>query len=101
MFWSESKGLNASRGPDVGLEFTVQPAPAPDVPPQPPGTNDDVDHPGYDDPQGEMPVDDEDMPPQGQQPEPDLDDDPIELGSGGDSPSVPSGGGVCAGAGTE
>ena len=34
----------------------------------------------YEDPHGDMPVDDEDMPPpQAQQPEPDLDDDPIEL----------------------
>ena len=39
-----------------------------------------------------MPVDDEDMPPpQGQHPEPDLDDDPIE---GGDPPSQPPGGGT-------
>ena len=41
-----------------------------------------------------MPVDDEDMPPpQGQHPEPDLDDDPIE---GGDPPSQPPGGGTQA-----
>eukprot|EP00439_Symbiodinium_sp_Y106_P036676 s8353_g4.t1 len=46
-------------------------------------------------PHGDMPVDDEDMPtPQGQHPEPDLDDDPIELDTGGDPPSQPPGGGA-------
>ena len=55
----------------------------------------DVDYPGYDDPHGDMPVDDEDMPPPtGQQPEPDLDDAPVELHSGGDPPSQPPGGGA-------
>ena len=40
-----------------------------------------------------MPVDDEGMPPQpSQQPEPDLDNDPIELGSGGGPPAPPGGG---------
>ena len=44
----------------------------------------------YEDPHGDMPVDDEDMPPpQAQQPEPDLDDDPIELNTAGDPPSQP------------
>ena len=58
--------------------------------PQPPGANDDVDYPGYEDPHGEMPVDDEEMPPpQSQWPEPDLDHDPIELGSGGNPRGVP------------
>eukprot|EP00439_Symbiodinium_sp_Y106_P015903 s5135_g2.t1 len=42
-----------------------------------------------------MPVDDEDMPPPtSQQPEPDLDYDPIELHNGGDPPSQPPGGGA-------
>ncbi|CAE7860370.1 unnamed protein product [Symbiodinium necroappetens] len=50
---------------------------------------------GYEDPHGDMPVDDEEMPPpQGQQPEPDLDNDPIELGSGSDPPGAPPGGGT-------
>ena len=44
----------------------------------------------YEDPHGDMPVDDEDVPPpQAQQPEPDLDDDPIELNTAGDPPSQP------------
>ena len=82
----------ARRGPDVGLDFTDQPAPAPEVPQQPPN-GDDVDYPGYEDPHGGMPVDDEDMPPpQSQQPEPDLDNEPIELGSGGDPPAPPANG---------
>ena len=71
VFWHETKGSVACTGPDVGLDFTDQPAPAPDMPPQPPAGEDEVDHPGYDDPHGDMPVDDEDMPPpQGQHPEP-------------------------------
>ena len=95
VFWNESKGPVARRGPDVGLDFTDQPAPAPAQPPQPPAAGEDVDYPGYDDPQGDMPVDDEDMPPPtSQQPEPDLDDDPIELHTGGDPPSQPPGGGA-------
>ena len=54
-----------------------------------------MDYPGYDDPHGDMPVDDEDMPPPtSQQPEPDLDDDPVELHTGGDPPSQPPGGGA-------
>ncbi|CAE7517845.1 GIP [Symbiodinium sp. CCMP2456] len=92
VFRNESKGPTVRRGLDVGLDFTDQPAPTPEVLPQPPGAGDDVDYPGYEDLRGEMPVDDEDMPPpQGQQPEPDLDDDPIELGAGGDPPSIPPG----------
>ena len=95
VFWNESKGPVARRGPDVGLDFTDQPAPAPAQPPQPPAAGEDVDYPGYDDPHGDMPVDDEDMPPPtSQQPEPDLDDDPIELHNGGDPPSQPPGGGA-------
>ena len=57
-------------------------------------TGDDLDYPGYDDPHVEMPVDDEDMPPPNSAPEPDLDDDPIELGSGGNPPPRPPGGGT-------
>ena len=76
-----------------GLDFTDQPAPAPEVPQQP-TNDDDGDYPGYEDPRAEMPVDDEDMPPQSQQPEPDLDDGPIELGSGGHPPPAPPGGGT-------
>ena len=73
IFWNESKCPVARRGPDVGLDFTDQPAPAPEQPPQPPAAGEDVDYPGYDDPHGDMPVDDEDMPPPtSQQPEPDL-----------------------------
>ena len=95
VFWNESKGPVARRGPDVGLDFTDQPAPAPEQPPQPPAAGEDVDYPGYDDPHGDMPVDDEDMPPPtSQQPEPDLDDDPVELHTGGDPPSQPPGGGA-------
>ena len=95
VFWNESKGPVARRGPDVGLDFTDQPAPAPAQPPQPPAAGEDVDYPGYDDPRGDMPVDDEDMPPPtSQQPEPDLDTDPIELHNGGDPPSQPPGGGA-------
>ena len=94
-FWNESKGPVARRGPDVGLDFTDQPAPTPALPPQPPTAGEDVDYPGYDDPQGDMPVDDEDMPPPtSQPPEPDLDDDPVELHTGGDPPSQPPGGGA-------
>ncbi|OLP89146.1 Kinesin-like protein Klp59C [Symbiodinium microadriaticum] len=62
--------------------------------PQQPTNDDDGDYPGYEDPRAEMPVDDEDMPPQSQQPEPDLDDGPIELGSGGHPPPAPPGGGT-------
>ncbi|CAE7890770.1 unnamed protein product, partial [Symbiodinium necroappetens] len=63
-----------------------------EVPQQPPN-GDDVDYPGYEDPHGDMPVDDEDMPPpQSQQPEPDLHNEPIELGSGGDPPAPPANG---------
>ena len=36
VLWNESKGSTARPGPDVGLDFTDQPAPAPDMPPQPP-----------------------------------------------------------------
>eukprot|EP00439_Symbiodinium_sp_Y106_P004184 s5891_g1.t1 len=76
-------GSGSKKGPDVGLDFTDQPAPSPHVPQQPPATpGDDLDYPGYDDPHVEMPVDDEDMPPPNSAPEPDLGDDPIELGSG-------------------
>ena len=78
VFWNESKGPVARRGPDVGLNFTDQPAPTPAQPPQPPAAGEHVDYPGYDDPHGDMPVDDEGLPPPtSQQPEPDLDDDPI------------------------
>ena len=73
MFWNEAKGSAARRGPDVGLDFTDQPAPAPELP-QPPANDENGDYPGYEDPHADMPVDDEDMPPQSQQPEPDLDD---------------------------
>ena len=93
VFWNEAKGSAARHGPDVGLDFTDQPAPAPEVP-QPPAHDDDGNYPGYEDPHADMPVDDEDMPPQSQQPEPDLDDDPIELGSGDNPPSGPPGGGT-------
>ena len=93
VFWNEAKGSAARRGPDVGLDFTDQPAPAPEVP-QPPANDDDGHYPGYEDPHADMPVDDEDMPPQSQQPEPDLDDDPIELGSGDNPPPAPPGGGA-------
>ena len=90
VLWNESKGSTARPGPDVGLDFTDQPAPASDMPPQAPAVGNEVDHPGYEDPHGDMPVDDEDMPPrQRQHPEPDLDDDPIELDTGGDPPSQP------------
>ena len=44
VFWNEAKGQAARRGPDVGLGFTDQPAPAPEVPQQPPN-GDDVDYP--------------------------------------------------------
>eukprot|EP00439_Symbiodinium_sp_Y106_P053193 s5338_g7.t1 len=78
--------------PDVGLDFTDQPVPAPDMPLQPPAGEEEVDHPGYEDPHGDTPVDDEDMPPpQGQHPEPDLDD---ELDTSGDPPSQPPAGGT-------
>ena len=87
------KGSAARRGPDVGLDFTDQPAPAPELP-QPPANDENGDYPGYEDPHADMPVDDEDMPPQSQQREPDLDDDPIELGSGGNPPPAPPGGGT-------
>ena len=90
VFWNESKGSGSKKGPDVGLDFTDQPAPSPHVPPQP----GDVDYPGYDDPHVDMPVDDEDMPPQNSAPEPDLNDDPIELSSGGNPPPHPPGSGV-------
>ena len=93
VFWNEAKGSAARRGPDVGLDFTDQPAPAPELP-QPPANDENGDYPGYEDPHADMPVDDEDMPPQSQQPEPDLDDDPIELGSGGNPPPAPPGGGT-------
>ena len=53
-----------------------------------------MDYPGYDDPHVDMPVDDEDMPPQNSAPEPDLNDDPIELSSGGNPPPHPPGSGV-------
>ena len=95
VFWNQSKGPIARRGTDVGLDFTDQPAPAPDTPPQPPAVGEEVDHPGYEDPHGDMPVDDEDMPPpQAQQPEPDLDDDPIELTLVVIPPSQPPGSGA-------
>eukprot|EP00439_Symbiodinium_sp_Y106_P067746 s1826_g11.t1 len=89
VFWNESKGPIARRGPDAGLDFTDQPAPAPEQPPQPPA-GEHVDYPGYDDPHGDMPLDDEDMPPPtSQQPEPDLDDDAIELHTGDDPLEMP------------
>ena len=95
VFWNESKGPAARRGPGVGLDFTDQPASTPAQPPQPPTAGEDVDYPGYDDPHGDTPVDDEDMPPPtSQQPEPDLDDDPVELHTGGGPPSQPPGGGA-------
>ena len=87
--------LQDMKGPDVGLDFMDQPAPSPHVPPQPPATpGDDMDYPGYDDPHVDMPVDDEDMPPQNSAPEPDLNDDPIGLSSGGNPPPHPPGSGV-------
>ena len=77
VFWNESAGSGSKKGPDVGLDFTDQPAPSPHVPQQPPATpGDDLDYPGYDDPHVDMPVDDEDMPPPNSAPEPDLNDDP-------------------------
>ena len=95
IFWNESKGSGSKKGPDVGLDFTDQPAPSPHVPPQPPATpGDDMDYPGYDDPHVDMPVDDEDIPPQNSAPEPDLNDDPIELSSGGNPLPHPPGSGV-------
>ena len=95
VFWNESTGSGSKKGPDVGLDFTDQPAPSPQVPQQPPVTpGDDLDYPGYDDPHVDMPVDDEDMPPPNSAPEPDLNDDPIELGSGGNPPPHPPGGGT-------
>ena len=95
VFWNESTGSGSKKGPDVGLDFTDQPAPSPHVPQQPPVTpGDDLDYPGYDDPHVDMPVDDEDMPPPNSAPEPDLNDDPIELGSGGNPPPRPPGGGT-------
>ena len=95
VFWNESTGSGSKKGPDVGLDFTDQPAPSPHVPQQPPITpGDDLDYPGYDDPHVDMPVDDEDMPPPNSAPEPDLNDDPIELGSGGNPPPHPPGGGT-------
>ena len=93
VFWNEAKGTSARRGPDVGLDFTDQPAPAPEVP-QPPANDDDGQYPGYEDTHADMPVDDEDMPPPSQQPEPDLDDGPIELTSGDNPPPAPPGGGA-------
>ena len=95
VFWNESTGSGSKKGPDVGLDFTDQPAPSPHVPQQPPVTpGDDMDYPGYDDPHVDMPVDDEDMPPPNSAPEPDLNDDPIELGSGGNPPPHPPGSGT-------
>ena len=94
VFWNESAGSGSKKGPDVGLDFTDQPTPSPHVPQQPPVTpGDDMDYPGYDDPHVDMPVDDEDMPPPNSAPEPDLNNDPIELGSGGNPPPHPPGGG--------
>ena len=59
VFWNESfSGSRIKTGPDVGLDFTDQPAPVPPGPPQP-ADDDDLDCPGYADPHGEMPVDDE------------------------------------------
>ena len=95
VFWNESTGSGSKKGPDVGLDFTDQPAPSPHVPQQPPVTpGDDMDYPGYDDPHVDMPVDDEDMPSPNSAPEPDLNDDPIELGSGGNPPPHPPGSGT-------
>ena len=95
VFWNESAGSGSKKGPDVGLDFTDQPAPSPHVPQQPPATpGDDMDYPGYADPHVDMPVDDEDMPPPNSAPEPDLNDDPIELGSGGNPPPHPPGSGI-------
>ena len=95
VFWNESTGSGSKKGPDVVLDFTDQPAPSPHVPQQPPVTpGDDMDYPGYDDPHVDMPVDDEDMPPPNSAPEPDLNDDPIELGSGGNPPPHPPGSGT-------
>eukprot|EP00439_Symbiodinium_sp_Y106_P029510 s5219_g3.t1 len=95
VFWNESAGSGSKKGPDVALDFTDQPAPSPHVSQQPPATpGDDLDYPGYDDPHVDMPVDDEDMPPPNSAPEPDLDDDPIELGSVGNPPPHPPGSGI-------
>eukprot|EP00439_Symbiodinium_sp_Y106_P027835 s9792_g3.t1 len=47
VFWNESTGSDSKKGPDVGLDFTDQPAPSPHVPQQPPVTpGDDMDYPG-------------------------------------------------------
>ena len=78
IFWNESKGQVARSGPDIGLDFTDHLAPTPAQPPQPLAAGKDVDYPGYDNPHGDMPADDE--------PEPDLDNDPVELHTGGDPP---------------
>eukprot|EP00439_Symbiodinium_sp_Y106_P050098 s1995_g6.t1 len=95
VFWNESAGsprFFPGLQPD---HFTDQPAPSPHVPQQPPATpGDDMDYPGYADPHVDMPVDDEDMPPPNSAPEPDLNDDPIELGSGGNPPPHPPGSGI-------
>eukprot|EP00439_Symbiodinium_sp_Y106_P027707 s3770_g3.t1 len=78
---SSSPVLSRNAFPQEAGQLDIQVAPA---------VGNEVDHPGYEDPHGDMPVDDEDMPPpQRQHPEPDLDDDPIELDTGGDPPSQP------------
>ena len=94
VFWNESGGTKSRSGPSVTLDYTDQPSPGPAIPPQPPTDEDDVDHPGYEDPQVDMPVDDEDMPSGPAAPEPDLDDSPIELGSGDGPPPQPPGSGA-------
>ncbi|CAE7813358.1 GIP, partial [Symbiodinium microadriaticum] len=92
VFWNEAKGQAARKGPDVGLDFTDQPTPAPEVPQQPPNS-DDVDMWTIQVMRIRMLTCLWTMPtPPSQQPEPDLDNDPIELGSGGDPPAPPGGG---------
>eukprot|EP00439_Symbiodinium_sp_Y106_P005694 s13462_g1.t1 len=95
VFWNESTGSGSQKGPDVGLDFTDQPAPSPHVPQQPPVTpGDDMDYPPillgvqlY----GHLLLL---LPPPNSAPEPDLNDDPIELGSGGSAPPHPPGSGI-------
>ena len=99
VFWNEGEAVAKNKGPDVGLDYTDQPVPVPDIPmPPQPGhdTPDEGNYPGYEDPHtGEMPVDDEDMPnvpPGNPSQEPDLDDNPIQYDTSGHPPPPPGGG---------
>ena len=99
VFWNEGEAVAKNKGPDVGLDYTDQPVPVPDIPmPPQPGHDapDEGNYPGYEDPHtGEMPVDDEDMPnmpPGNPSQEPDLDDDPIQYDTSGHPPPPPGGG---------